>query len=282
LVNYAVSQYVGGIVGSVVTLLPPVLVATRLGAQQSAYFYFPWLFSTACIALLWNIVFSLVVEAVHDVERTQQLLARAARLGGLVTIGAGVVLGVGAPWILAIIGPAYAAGGSTPLRLIGLSLPFTGVNTLYGAVSLIQKRTWAVTRLQALAAGLFVVGSFPAMQRWGITGMALAFLLSRVFVAVCAIPGLVSRFRELAANAATVVLRLDDLRHDPMYAETEVIFLPQLARAAKIPDYFIGGSTIYLSSAYNGSFLTATGEFTPVPRPRGSAQSGSFVDGGVK
>jgi len=207
LVNYAVSQYVGGAVGSVVTLLPPVLVATQLGARQSAFFYFPWLFSTSFIALLWNIVFSLVVEAAHDAHRTRRLLTWAAALGGLVTVGAGVMLGVGAPWVLSIIGGAYAEGGTTPLRLIALSLPLTGISTLYCAVSLILKRTWTVTLLQAVAAAVLVASAFPAMDRWGIAGMGLAFLLSRVLLAVGAIPGLIDAFRELAADAATIVLR---------------------------------------------------------------------------
>ena len=207
LVNYAVSQYVGGAVGSVVTLLPPVLVATQLGAQQSAFFYFPWLFSTSFIALLWNIVFSLVVEAAHDAHRTRRLLTWAAALGGLVTVGAGVMLGVGAPWVLSIIGGAYAEGGTTSLRLIALSLPLTGISTLYCAVSLILKRTWTVTLLQAVAAAVLVASAFPAMDRWGIAGMGLAFLLSRVLLAIGAIPGLIDAFRELAADAATIALR---------------------------------------------------------------------------
>src|SRR5947199_782279 len=37
LVSYTAAQYVGGIVGSVVTLVPPVLVATHEGAQEVAY-----------------------------------------------------------------------------------------------------------------------------------------------------------------------------------------------------------------------------------------------------
>jgi O-antigen/teichoic acid export membrane protein len=288
LVNYSVSQYVGGVVGSVVTLLPPVLVATQLGAQQSAFFYFPWLFSTSCMALLWNIVFSLVVEAVHDVARTRQLLARAVALGGLVTFGAGVALGVGAPWVLSVIGGTYAEGGATSLRLIASSLPFTGIITLYCAVSLITKRTWAVTRLQAIAAGVLVVGSFPAMHRFGTAGMGLTFLVSRVLLAVGAIPGLIDAFRELAAQPATVALSTDTPRPDPAHAETEVIRLPQAA-SSTIPDAGGGstgllqrvlGGTIYLSSAYTGSFLTTTGRLAA--EPLRSPASGSLVDGGVR
>jgi O-antigen/teichoic acid export membrane protein len=275
LISYAASQYLSGAVGSVVTMLPPVLVAMQLGTQQAAYFYFPWLFCSASISLLWNIVFPLVVEAVHDADRTPQLLARAVWLGGLVTLGGSLVLGVGAPWILAIVGGEYERGGTMALRLIALSLPFTGVNTLYIALSLILKRTWAVTRLQGIASALFVVGSFPAMHRWGITGMALAFMASRAFLAVCAIPGIISQFRELVSNAATVVLQLGDLRFDPMYAETQVIYLPK-SPPATAADHLTGGSTIYLSSAYGGALLTATGGFAPVPAR--SSDSGSSLE----
>jgi O-antigen/teichoic acid export membrane protein len=277
LVNYAVSQYVGGAVGSVVTLLPPVLVATQLGPRQSASFYFPWLFSTSFIALLWTIVFSLVVEAAHDVHRTRQLLARAAALGGLVTVGAGVVLGVGAPRVLSIIGRAYADGGTTSLRLIALSLPLTGISTLYCAASLILKRTWTVTLLQAIAAAVLVAAAFPAMHRWGAAGMGAAFLLSRVLLAVCAIPGLMDAFRELSADTAAFVLRRDTPRSDPARADTEVLSLPRAA-SPTIPAPDPAGS-VYLSSAYTGTFLGTADEVATAP-PRSPA-SGSLVDGGV-
>ena len=97
MLNYGIAQYVNGVTGSVITLLPPVLVASTMGAQASAVFYLPWLFCTSCMALLWNIVFSLVVEAVHDIARTHHLLIRAAWLGAAVTCGGGLVLGFGAP-----------------------------------------------------------------------------------------------------------------------------------------------------------------------------------------
>jgi O-antigen/teichoic acid export membrane protein len=257
LVSYGAAQYVSGIVGSIVTLVPPVIVAAREGPQEAAYFYFPWLFCTACMALLWNIVFSLVVEAAHDLGRAKQLLARAVKLGLLVTVGGGLVLGLGAPWILKVIGSRYAAGGTTALQIVALSLPFVGVNTLYGAVSLIQRKTWQVTVLQATSAALFIGLSFPAMSRYGATGVAFAFLASRVYAALAAVPALVRRYRELAANATTVVLMLDR-EALAMAAETEVLYLPSLARGvAKAPEVFMGGSGLYVSSEYFGQHVAA-------------------------
>jgi O-antigen/teichoic acid export membrane protein len=258
IVSYAAAQYVSGIVGSVVTLVPPVMVAAHEGAQEAAYFYFPWLFATSCMALLWNIVFSLVVEAAHNLAKAKMLLARAVKLGLLVTVGGGLVLGLGAPWILAVIGSKYASGGTTALQLIALSLPFVGVNTLYGAVSLIQRRTWQVTVLQAVSATLFLGLAFPAMDRFGAAGVALSFLVSRVFAALAAVPALVRRYRELAANAETVIFMLD---RDAlvMAAETEVLFLPPLlARGvAPAPEVFMGGSGLYVSSEYFGQHIAA-------------------------
>jgi len=256
LVSYTAAQYVGGIVGSVVTLVPPVLVATHEGAQEVAYFYFPWLFGTSCMALLWNITLSLVVEAIHDLARTKQLLARAVKLGLLVTVGGGLVLGVFAPWILRVIGPGYATGGTVSLQLIALSLPFIGVNTLYGALSLIDTRTWKVTVLKAASAVVMVGLAIPAMDRYGVSGMALAFLASRVFAALASVPPLVRCYRELSANAATVVLKLDREALG-MTAETQVIALaPILARGlARAPEFSAGGSAVYLSSSHLGTFV---------------------------
>ncbi len=255
ILSYAVSQYTSGIISSVGTLVPPILVAMRVGAQQAAFFYFPWLFGTACMALLWNITFSLVVEAIHDLARTKQLLVRAVRLGLVVTIGGGLVLGLCAPWILGVIGHGYAEGGTVCLQLIALSLPFIGINTLYATISLIDTRTWKVTALQVVTSLLFLGLSVPAMDRYGVSGMAFAFLASEVFAALVATPMLVRNYRELYTDAATVVLKLDR-EVLAMAAETQVIPLaPILARGmVKAPGFF-GGSAVYLSSSHLGTFV---------------------------
>jgi O-antigen/teichoic acid export membrane protein len=256
ILNYGIAQYVNGVIGSVITLLPPVLVASLMGASASGVFYLPWLFCTSCMALLWNIVFSLVVEAVQDVDRTPQLLARATWMCALVTCGGGLVLGFGAPWILGVVGSTYAASGTVVLRLIALSLPFIGVTTLYSAVSLIEKRTWMSTLLQGIGAAIFLVGGILSAPRYGLAGFGMAFLASKVVIALASAPSVVLRFRSLAVPDPKTVFTVDH-EAPAMASETQIMYPMFVARGAargvaRVPTPRAPGhrrSTVYHSNA---------------------------------
>lgn len=223
LLNYTASQYVNSVITSIGGLLPPVLVVSFLGARAGAAFYLPWLFCTAATALLWNIQFSLVVEAVHATDRTRHLLKRAAWLGALVTCDGGAVIGFGAPWILGIAGASYRAEGTVVLRLLALSLPFIGVYSLYSALALITKRTWLATGLDGLGAVIFLVGSAATASRHGLVAFGTAFLVSRVVIAIASVPGIVIEYRRLAKPDEMMLESLDrDLA--ARAAETQLLY----------------------------------------------------------
>ncbi|HKE65190.1 MAG TPA: oligosaccharide flippase family protein [Micromonosporaceae bacterium] len=223
LLNYTASQYVNSVITSIGGLLPPVLVVSFLGARAGAAFYLPWLFCTATTALLWNIQFSLVVEAVHATDRTRHLLKRAAWLGALVTCDGGAVIGFGAPWILGIAGASYRAEGTVVLRLLALSLPFIGVYSLYSALALITKRTWLATALDGVGAVIFLVGSVATASRHGLVAFGTAFLVSRIVIAVASVPGIVIEYRRLAKPDEMMLESLDrDLA--ARAAETQLLY----------------------------------------------------------
>ena len=223
LLSYGAAQFIGGVTGNIVSLLPPVLVASMLGPTASAVFYIPWLLCSSFIALLWNIVFSLVVEAVHDMARTQQMLKQAAWMVVVVTCGGGLVLGAGARLILSVVGSQYRDSGTVVLQLIALSLPFAGVCSLYGALALIDKRTWVTTILDAIGVVIFIGGGVLVAPRYGVAAFGLAFLFSQVLIALASVPGIVLRYRKLSVPDATLLVRLDR-EVEMMAAETQLIY----------------------------------------------------------
>ena len=231
LVSYGSAQFIGGVIGNVAGMLPPVLVAAKLGTTAAAIFYFPWLFLTSCMALLWNIVFSLVVEAVHDTSRTRHLLNRAAAMGAIVTVGGGLILGFGAPLILSVVGSQYRQSGTVLLQLVALSLPFVGIGSLYGALTLINRKTWFATILDACGTAIFIIGGVLAIPKYGVSAFGLSFLFSQVTVALLSMPGIMRRYRQLAVPDPSIVLRLDR-EAQTMAAETQLIYPLFVARSA--------------------------------------------------
>ncbi|MEU7617691.1 hypothetical protein AB0B27_16595 [Micromonospora rifamycinica] len=205
--SFASAEYVNGTINNTLAFLPPVLVVSLLGPVPSAYFHLPWVIGVAGTTVLWNVVTSFVVQASSDGEgRIRAHIDRAVLLVALVTGLAMVTLVAAATPLLGLLGPDYAANGADALRLIGLSLPFTGVVLLYAAFAMMEKRMWRMVLVQSIGAVICLGGTVLGLPRFGIAAPALALLVGQAVTAAVLVPGLVRRYR------ATAVGPVDDRR----------------------------------------------------------------------
>src|SRR5262249_52627681 len=141
---------------------------------------------------------SFVVEATSDAANTGTYLRHASRLVLVVAVGSPVTLGIGAPWVLQLLGSEYASGGAMALRLIGLSVPFGCITLVYTVSLLIQRRNWALFRLSFISAAVSVPLWVLGMYRFGVTGVAAGFLAADALIALCLLPTVIHRYRALA------------------------------------------------------------------------------------
>ncbi len=233
--RFASAEYVNGIVNNVVAFLPPLLVTYVLGTARGAYFYLPWVIGVSVTTMLWHVVSSFVTEASTAEAtgaRVDRHVRRAVTMVAAVAGGGGLVLAAAAEPLLTVLGAEYAANGTTALRLIGLSLPFTGVIVLYGAFALMEKRMWRMTAIQLCGAVAFLAAAWsnlPSLADIEIAGLtvngtglaapAVALLLAQATVALFLLPGLVSRYRaaqRAVAGADQVPIRVPRVRSAPV------------------------------------------------------------------
>ena len=200
--GFASAEYVNGLLNNTVAYLPPVLVAAVLGPAPSAYFYIPWVIGVAATTMLWNIVTSFVVAASNDGESARAHVHRALALIAAVVVPGTLVLAGGAGPLLGLLGPDYAAQGATGLRLIGCSLPFTGVILGYAAFAMMEKRMWRMVAVQLVSTAGLLAGSWFGLPRVGIVAPALALLVSQAVMALALLPDLIRRYRALAPGQA--------------------------------------------------------------------------------
>lgn len=225
-------EYLNGILSHITLYLPPVLVTLILGPAQGAVFYLPWLIGTAIFGLLWNIVISFTVEATTDAESTRKHLRHSLWLGLLVSVGGGAVLLAAAPWVLAVAGSEYSAGGATALRLVALSLPFEAVCTFFAAAALLQKKVWAIFGVRFVSAAIFLAGSVVGMHAFGPSGAAGAFLVAQLLTGGCLIPVVVRQYRVLSRRTVdTDATAIIDMREIPAAARARDAERPHPAQA---------------------------------------------------
>jgi O-antigen/teichoic acid export membrane protein len=198
--GFASAEYVNGLLTNAVAFLPPVLVAAVLGPEQSAYFYLPWLVGVSAVTLLWNVVTSFVVEASRDGGRGREHLNRMLGMVLGIVVPGTLVLSLAATPLMSLLGPEYASQGATPLRLIGLSLPFAAVVLLFSAFSAMEKRMWRLVLVQGSGAVVLFAGIWLGLPRFGIVAPAAALLLAQAVVALVLLPTLVRKYRETGAG----------------------------------------------------------------------------------
>jgi hypothetical protein len=90
---------------------------------------------------------------------------------------------LGAPYMLRLFGPTYATEGATLLRLLALSALPHIVNSLYISVARVQRRVRAIVIVLAALCALVLSLSHILLQRYGITGVGVAWLVSQTIIA---------------------------------------------------------------------------------------------------
>jgi hypothetical protein len=174
------SEYATGITTIVVPMLLPLIVVAQLGTEANAYYALPWMISEAVNLLLWNIYSSYMVEASNEPARNAALMRRTFKLAWGVGLVATPALLIGAPWVLQILGTAYADQGTDLLRLMALAVPFTIFYSMYISVSRVRQTMGRVVTLQVLTAITIIVLSIVLLEPLGVLGVGVAYLGARV------------------------------------------------------------------------------------------------------
>jgi len=189
------AEYLIGLVSTVAPLVLPLLVVQRLGLDANAYFAMPWLLATALNLLMWNIAWIFLVEASQDPNCLPNLLGRALRLSLIVAAAGGAFVILAGPWLLSILGPAYAANGIWLLRVVALASPAVAVIIVWSTASRSLGKLRRVVVMQA-AIGVSVVGlAFLLIGSIGVIGIGIAYLLANTTAALIVLRPLLGAIR---------------------------------------------------------------------------------------
>lgn len=197
-----VGEYVAGLAYIALTTMPALLIAARLGVIQAAYFQTPWLVGTSFDFMLYYIATALISEASarpHDATRT---VRRAVRFTACLVVPGAIVLVVGAPYFLDVLGSSYSHHGTRLLQYLALALPFMGINVLYITFARLARRVRRILWLPATLTALVLCGSELLFSRLGITAVGVSFLTGQGVVAIIVLPSVVRQYRRPSMSSA--------------------------------------------------------------------------------
>jgi len=130
---------------------------------------------------------SAFAESTNAPQRSPSILTRAAASGLALTVSAGVIVGVAAPWLLRLFGPTYAQEASGLLRWLALTAPPTVLSGLYFTHLRVKKQIGRLILLNAIAAAATLSVVVALMPRIGIAASGLGLLVGNGLVAARAL-----------------------------------------------------------------------------------------------
>ncbi|GAA2748160.1 MULTISPECIES: lipopolysaccharide biosynthesis protein [Kitasatospora] len=182
--RWATSDYVGNLSTIGTYSVVPLMVLNHLGAGHSAYYSLAFIIADTLYAVAFAMGHSLVVEGARDPARLAELGRRMLRNSVLLLSAAAAVVVVGAPWILRLFGPEYAANGTTVLRLMALSTVPNAVLSVAIQVARVRRSALGMIGLR-VAFALLVVGLVAGLlPAFGLTGVGAAWLIAECAIAL--------------------------------------------------------------------------------------------------
>jgi O-antigen/teichoic acid export membrane protein len=201
LTRYIASNYLGSLFSLTSGRLLPTLVVAMAGPTAAAYFYLAWTISNSLKLATVQMATSLTVEGALDRATIALDGSKFLRLMIGLFVPAILVLVVGAPLLLRLSGPSYAAEGAGLLRLLSLAIIPNLVVSWYLSIARIRHQLRAIIFAEGALALLTLGLSYPLLQRYGVVGVGVAALTSAMLVTLALLPRIWPTLRPQAAPA---------------------------------------------------------------------------------
>jgi O-antigen/teichoic acid export membrane protein len=192
LLRFSGANYAANAVNILPTVVVPLIVLDRLGAQTAAYYFVAFQMATLLYAAVYSVESAFLAEGSQARADLRAVGKRSLRLVVMLFLPGGLVLALGARWALLAFGSSYSQHGTASLEFFALAvIPIAACNW-----------SWTVLRLSgklgALVVGNVVYSAAVCGLAWfladhGLTTLAAAWPIG------CAVAAVVSA--SLAASA---------------------------------------------------------------------------------
>ncbi|MEK7587096.1 MAG: oligosaccharide flippase family protein [Patescibacteria group bacterium] len=177
--RFATGNYLGNLFGALPTSLLPLIIVSRLGAQEAAYFYMPMMIITLINVIPSANAQSLFAEASNNEKELAAHLRKALRYLFLVLTPAVITVGIFGHLILGFFGPEYTETGTRVLQILAIASFIGSLNYFGDTVLNIKKFSGLYVGMNAFNALTIVLLAYFAAPL-GLVAIALAFLASQI------------------------------------------------------------------------------------------------------
>jgi O-antigen/teichoic acid export membrane protein len=192
LASFHLQDYFASILARAATTFLPLLVVATLGSEENAYFFIPFTMIIAFDLLFYGVATSVVVEGSFSESDAPRLARSAVKRYGVPFLAASLALIAGAHLALLPFGTDYADAGDNALRILACGSVFRAVIMLFVALERVGGRGRRILAVEAAVMVILIPLALVLSSPFGINGVAAAWTIANVFVAVPLIPFLIT------------------------------------------------------------------------------------------
>jgi O-antigen/teichoic acid export membrane protein len=178
-----------------ISYIVALIAAILIPPQQVAYFSTALLLSSTAMIIPYLLALSLFAEISSDLSLLHRHVRRTFPLGLALCGGILVVVAAAAPLVMRIFGPAYAANGTTALRILILVGPAYVIKDHYVAIRRAQGRLGRAAKMMAVGTCAEAAGAALGGIYWGMTGLCVGWAVGATCEAVFLLPAVLQVFR---------------------------------------------------------------------------------------
>ena len=176
---YAVVNHLADLLAQSPQVALPLLTLNVLGPSDSAHFYVTWMIANLLFVVSRSIATSMVAESANEEGDLGENVKQALRMIFLLLAPAVILTLVGGDDLLLIFGSEYAKRGRYLLWILSASAFPAGVNHVYFAINRVRRRSWRNLIASSLVAGVILGSSSMLMNRYGIVGIGIGWLVGQ-------------------------------------------------------------------------------------------------------
>jgi O-antigen/teichoic acid export membrane protein len=176
--RFSVGMYVATIIGGLPQLLLPIVVLSRMGAQQAAYWSIAMTIGMLLYQLPAAVTQALLPEISHRPAERKRLLLRSTFLVTGIMVPALIIAYAGAPLLLGIFGHSYTTQIISSLHWLIYAGFVTMMNYATGAILFLAKKSAEITFVNVVDA-IIVVG-MTAVWATSSRDVAIAYFVGDV------------------------------------------------------------------------------------------------------
>jgi O-antigen/teichoic acid export membrane protein len=176
--KFSGGMYVASLIGSLPMLVLPLVVLSRVGPKQAAYWSIAISIATLVTTLPSTVTQALLPEVSFRLSERRELLRRATLMIMAIMVPALVIIFFCAPIGLAIFGSAYVSGTLVALRWLIVAGFITMLNYITGAILFMAKKSTMMTIVNVIDA--IIVLGLVACWATNVVDIAIAWLVGDI------------------------------------------------------------------------------------------------------